>query len=73
MAEQKKGIIERGANFFEKLHYGLGAVAVGAALIAPPELAGPLIIFGVYEFTHGALWNWLKNRSSKSSKLKPAT
>jgi hypothetical protein len=70
--QAKQGIIERGAAFFEKLHYGLGAAAIAGALIAPEAIAAPLIVFGAYEIAHGALWNWIKNRSSKKPDLVPA-
>jgi hypothetical protein len=66
-----KGFIERGANFFEKLHYGLGAVALAGAVVLP-EFAAPLVLFGAWEIAHGALWNFIKNRSAKKPKLKPA-
>ncbi len=65
---EKRGVLERGANFFEKLHYGLGAVALAGSLIAPVEFAAPLIVFGAYEIAHGAIWNYLKNRVAKKSK-----
>lgn len=67
----KGGLLERGANFFEKLHYGIGAVAlVGAAVLEAPVLA----VISVYEFAHGALWNYLKGKVTKNprSPLVPA-
>jgi hypothetical protein len=69
---EKMGLLERGAAFFEKLHYGLGAAAQAGALIAPAEIAPPLIAFGAYELAHGALWNWLKNRSRQKPAPKTA-
>jgi hypothetical protein len=66
--EANKGIVERGAAFFEKLHYGLGAVAlVGAEVLS----SGPLFVFGAWEVAHGALWTWLKNHS-KQKQMKPS-
>ncbi len=69
----KKGILEKGAGFFEKLHYGIGAVALAGAAIFPAE-ATALAVFGAYELAHGALWNYLKNKVSKKPKpsLTPA-
>jgi hypothetical protein len=66
-----KGFIERSAGFFEKLHYGLGAIALTGAILAP-ELAAPLILFGAWEVAHGALWGFIKNRSGKKSQPAPA-
>ncbi|HSX18307.1 MAG TPA: hypothetical protein VLE51_03060 [Candidatus Saccharimonadales bacterium] len=67
----RKGFFERGAAFFEKLHYSIGTVAlVGAAVF--PEFAAPLAVFGAWEIAHGALWGWLKNRSSKKPKMATA-
>jgi hypothetical protein len=64
-----KGFIERGANFFEKLHYAIGAVAIAGAVAF--ESAG-LAVVGAWEIAHGALWNFIKNRSAKKPKLQPA-
>lgn len=66
-----KGILERGTGFFEKLHYGIGAAALVGAAIFPAEAAG-LAVFGVYEFVHGALWGYLKNRAGKKPKPSPS-
>lgn len=69
--QSRKGIIERGAGFFEKLHYGIGAAALVGAVIIPPAEAA-LVVFGVYEFAHGALWGYLRNRAGKKPKPSPA-
>jgi len=62
--QSKGGILERGAGFFEKLHYGLGAVAlVGAAVF--PEFSVPLAIIGAWEIVHGGLWTVIKSGVSK--------
>ena len=66
MSSEKRGVLERGANFFEKLHYGIGAAALAGAMIVPMAAEG-LVIFSAYEFGHGAVWNWLKNKSKKKS------
>jgi hypothetical protein len=55
---------EGGANFFEKLHYGLGAAALASALIFPPAEAA-LATVGVYEVAHGFVWNFIKNKIKK--------
>lgn len=64
---EKRGVLERGANFFEKLHYGLGAAALAGAYVAP-EFAPALIVFGVYELAHGGLINVIKNKFFKKNK-----
>jgi hypothetical protein len=65
-----KGRVERGAAFFEKLHYGIGAAALVGAEIAS---SSALLAFGAYEVLHGAFWTlvtkWRQNKSSKSPKL----
>ncbi|MDB5161446.1 MAG: hypothetical protein JWO96_826 [Candidatus Saccharibacteria bacterium] len=62
-----KGVVERGLNFFEKLHYGLGAAAlVGAAIV--PEFSAPLIVFGSYELLHGWVLKLIKERVGSGSK-----
>jgi len=66
-----KGIIERGASFFEKLHYGLGAIALAGSILVP-ELAAPLVLFGAWEIAHGALWGFVKNRAAKKPQPAPA-
>jgi hypothetical protein len=69
--ETGKGFIERGAGFFEKLHYGLGVAALAGSVLLP-EFSAPLIVFGAWEIAHGALWTFIKNRASKKPKLAPA-
>lgn len=71
MAEKNKGIVERGAGFFEKLHYGLGAVAIAGAFIAPEKIAAPLLVFGAYEIVHGALWTFIKQLGKKKPSQQP--
>ena len=66
--EQKKGAVERGANFFEKLNYGLGAAALVGALIYPPAET-ILIAFASLQIAEGALWNWIKNRAGKKKQV----
>lgn len=66
---EKKGFFERGAGFFEKLHYGLGAAALAGAVVAP-EFAAPLTTIGVFEIAHGGLWTVIKKAGVK--KPKPA-
>ena len=70
--EQQKGLIERGANFFEKLNYGLGATALIGALIYPPAET-ILVTFAALQFAEGALWSWVKNRSHKKQKVPKPT
>ncbi|HSW78776.1 MAG TPA: hypothetical protein VLF88_02050 [Candidatus Babeliales bacterium] len=69
--EQSKGLLEKGAGFFEKLHYAIGGVALIGA-VALPEIASPLAVFGAYEIVHGVLWTFIKNGVSKSPKRAPA-
>lgn len=69
--EQQKGLIERGAGFFEKLNYGLGAIAlVGAAIYPSAETI--LVAFAALQFAEGALWNWAKSRAAKKPKTAPS-
>ena len=67
--EQGKGLIERGAGFFEKLHFAIGAVAIGGALAFESTT---LAVVGAWEIAHGALWNFIKHRAAKKPKLAPA-
>ena len=64
-----KGLIERGAGFFEKLHYAIGAVALVGA-VAFESVA--LTVIGAWEIAHGALWGFIKNRSAKKPQPAPA-
>jgi hypothetical protein len=66
--QEKKGFFERGAGFFEKLHYGLGAAALAGALVVP-EFAAPLAVFGAWEVVHGALWTVIKKGVAKKPKI----
>jgi hypothetical protein len=83
MEKTKPPLWERTANFFEKLHYGIGAVALagfaaesatGIALVRPDIL----LLVAAYEGLHGlainAIKNWFKNRgkSNSSPKLDPS-
>jgi hypothetical protein len=65
--EQAKGLLESGAGFFERLHYAIGGVALVGAVVLP-EFTGPLAVFGAYEIVHGAVWNWIKNKTAKKPK-----
>lgn len=68
----KKGIFERGAAFYEKLNYGLGAAAIAGSLIAPPEVAPFLVAFGALQFAEGALIRWIrKGGARKALGMKP--
>jgi hypothetical protein len=69
--EQEKGLLERSAGFFERLHYAIGGVALVGAVVLP-ELSAPLALFGAYEIVHGAVWNWIKNKTAKKPKSAPA-
>lgn len=67
---EKKGLFGRGLEFFKKLHYGIGALAVGAAVVLESSfLAG----FGVLELAHGFILGeiekWSQNRKAKSRSI----
>ncbi len=62
----KPGIMERSANFFERLHYAIGAVALGGAIVESAvgvALVNPeaLAVVGVIELGHGLIINGIKN------------
>jgi hypothetical protein len=71
---QKAPLWERGANFFKKLHYAIGAVALVGYAIFQKEI---LAVVGIYELAHGlvieGIKNWIKNRSKNKGLPKPAT
>ncbi|HVS78724.1 MAG TPA: hypothetical protein VHD84_00325 [Candidatus Saccharimonadales bacterium] len=70
--DRKTPFWERSANFFEKLHYGIGAVALAGYAVFQKEI---LATVGVIEIAHGlvinGIKNWFKNRKNKNS-LQPA-
>jgi len=70
--KEKRGFLERGAALYEKLNYALGAIALGASLVAPAELVKPLQIFGALQIIEGAAIRLFLNRRSKKAKLAPA-
>lgn len=59
--------MERGAGFFEKLHYGIGAAALAGAIVLP-EFSAPLVTIGAFEIVHGALWTVIKKGIAKQPK-----
>lgn len=68
--EKGKGI-DRGLAFYEKLQYGIGAVALAGALVLP-EFSGPLVAYGVFQFAQGALVRWVRNRRNIKAGPQPA-
>jgi hypothetical protein len=67
--QEKKGVLERGAAFFEKLHYAIGAVALGGYLLFESATLGAV---AVWEGLHGLAWGWIRNRTAKKPKPTPA-
>lgn len=60
--QAKKGLVERGAGFFKRIHYALGAVALGAGLAFESSVA---TIVGIYELGHGFVLGAIEKWAAK--------
>jgi hypothetical protein len=66
--EKKPSFLERTANFFEKLHYGIGAIALaGAALFGSEILAEVAILECIHGLAIHGLKNFIKRGFKKRS------
>lgn len=65
--EKGKGF-DRGLEFYEKLQYGIGAIALAGAAIFP-EFSAPLAVYGVIQFAQGALVRIIRNRRNQKKPL----
>lgn len=73
--EKTGGAIERGADFFKRLNYVLGGLALAGAIILPPPASEYLLLFAGLQFAEGAVWKYIQNKraaKSKTPKLQPA-
>jgi len=66
---EQKSWWRRGAEVLKKIHYAIGAVAVGAAVLFN---SAPAAIFGAYEFGHGFVVGKIGEIGQKKPVVQPS-